>query len=313
MKTPHLKALRTLETVLRTGNFATAAKELNVTTAAVGQQIRSLEVHLNRALFDRRPTGAVPTAAAEAAGNRLTAAFEEISDLLEQLDARPDPARIAITMTRDIAEVWLPRELPDFLATVGEVDLRLDSRRDLVDWRKGEFDFAIRVMKNPPENLASVQLFKDRFAPVCTHDFARRYNLGPHTKTLEKVPIATWQLEADGRSWIEWESFSARFGVALGKNLGSQSIVTSGTTPGLAKGGLALVMSGIDGLELLMNGELILPFGPDSYLESGYSYYLLWSNERNLSTKQRAFRDWVTTRAESQGQRFDAWLDGMRT
>ena len=64
MKTSHLNALRALEAALRTGSFRSAADDLGVTTAAVGQQIRGLEEYVGRQLFIRKPSGAVPTEAA---------------------------------------------------------------------------------------------------------------------------------------------------------------------------------------------------------------------------------------------------------
>jgi len=46
--------LRAFETVLRTRNLTAAGRELEVTAAAVGQQIRTLENYLGRKLFERR-------------------------------------------------------------------------------------------------------------------------------------------------------------------------------------------------------------------------------------------------------------------
>jgi LysR family transcriptional regulator, glycine cleavage system transcriptional activator len=61
---PPLAWLRTFEASARLGSFAGAAKELNLTSAAVSQQIRSLEAHLGFALFDRLARGIAPTALA---------------------------------------------------------------------------------------------------------------------------------------------------------------------------------------------------------------------------------------------------------
>lgn len=61
---PPLAWLRTFEASARLGSFAGAAKELNLTSAAVSQQIRSLEAHLGFALFERLARGIAPTALA---------------------------------------------------------------------------------------------------------------------------------------------------------------------------------------------------------------------------------------------------------
>jgi LysR family glycine cleavage system transcriptional activator len=61
---PPLAWLRSFEASARLGSFAGAAKELNLTSAAVSQQIRSLEAHFGFALFERLARGISPTALA---------------------------------------------------------------------------------------------------------------------------------------------------------------------------------------------------------------------------------------------------------
>ena len=79
MRTSHLGALRALEAALRTGSFRSAADDLGVTTAAVGQQIRGLEEFVGCQLFVRKPSGAMPTEAAIGVASELTAGFGSIS------------------------------------------------------------------------------------------------------------------------------------------------------------------------------------------------------------------------------------------
>ena len=50
---PSLKALRAFEAAARHGSFSEAARELNVTHAAISHQIRALEEELGAALFHR--------------------------------------------------------------------------------------------------------------------------------------------------------------------------------------------------------------------------------------------------------------------
>ena len=59
MRLAHLNGLKALEATLRLGSLTGAAKDLGVTPAAVGQQIRTLELYLGVALF-RRTRRAAP-------------------------------------------------------------------------------------------------------------------------------------------------------------------------------------------------------------------------------------------------------------
>ena len=59
---PPLNALRCFEVAARHESFTKAARELFVTPAAVGQQVRQLEAILGHALFRRENRRLVPTA-----------------------------------------------------------------------------------------------------------------------------------------------------------------------------------------------------------------------------------------------------------
>lgn len=61
MKTPvYLNALRAFEASARHQSFSAAAIELNVTPAAVGQLVKSLEDYLGITLFQRSTGGKSP-------------------------------------------------------------------------------------------------------------------------------------------------------------------------------------------------------------------------------------------------------------
>lgn len=59
-----IAAFQTLDAVLKTGSFARAAKEMNVTASAVSMQMKQLEQYLGKQLFDRSGLQVRPTAAA---------------------------------------------------------------------------------------------------------------------------------------------------------------------------------------------------------------------------------------------------------
>lgn len=56
-KLPPLNALRAFEASARLGSFTKAADELNVTQAAISQQVKILEHHLRTELFVREAKG----------------------------------------------------------------------------------------------------------------------------------------------------------------------------------------------------------------------------------------------------------------
>ena len=81
---PHLplNALRAFESSARHLSFTRAALELNVTQAAVSQQVRMLEEQLGTALFKRLPRGLGMTDESRALLPVLTDAFSRIEGVL---------------------------------------------------------------------------------------------------------------------------------------------------------------------------------------------------------------------------------------
>ena len=51
---PHLNGIKAFEAAARSGSFAAAAAEMNVTAAAVSRMVHVLEARLGVTLFERR-------------------------------------------------------------------------------------------------------------------------------------------------------------------------------------------------------------------------------------------------------------------
>lgn len=75
------RLLRTFVTLAATGSFTAAARALHLAQSTVTVQIRTLEKELGTPLFDRMPSGTVPTRA----GARLLEGAEEVLDAMARL------------------------------------------------------------------------------------------------------------------------------------------------------------------------------------------------------------------------------------
>ena len=110
---PSLTALRAFEAAARLQSFSLAARELNVTHAAVAQQVRGLEDHLGRELLFRAGRGL----ALSPEGIRLAAALAEgfgaIAKGLAEVQAAT-PGALRVTLTAAFAANWLMPRLGRF-------------------------------------------------------------------------------------------------------------------------------------------------------------------------------------------------------
>ena len=307
MRTPHLNGLRAFETALRTRNLTAAGRELGVTAAAVGQQIRTLEGYLGRKLFERRPTGVVPTAAALRVQDRLTAGMSILSDVVVQLSSVQD--RVAVTLPESFAENWLTLRLSDFYRDNAGVDLRLDSTNRQVDLFQEDFDFAIRYSALPEDNLTSIKLFDDSVLPVCTPDFAAEYGLSPGTLVLADAPLIHLVDRTPDPDWVDWPRWADTFSVDLGDLPRGPTFSRFNSGLRAAVAGQGLVLCGIvEAFHAIEQGQLVVPFGFERRCQASYRYWLVHVEGRHLSRVQRKFVAWIEKVAKAFQHDLDAWI-----
>jgi DNA-binding transcriptional LysR family regulator len=112
----HLRILRYVDEVARTGSIRKAADHLNVTASAVNRRIMDLEEELGAALFERRPRGVRLTAAGEVFVHYLReqdGGVERMKSQIEDLKGlRRGTVRIACSQA--LALDFLPREIAEF-------------------------------------------------------------------------------------------------------------------------------------------------------------------------------------------------------
>src|SRR2546421_537266 len=124
---PSLNGLRAFEAAARHGGFVGAANELNVTQAAVSRMVRLLEERLGFSLFDRRPNGLSLTAQGKALQPGLTAAFDAIAGLAEQVAAMRNTPVLTLGVGPSFAVRWLIPRLAGFNRTHPEIEVRLST------------------------------------------------------------------------------------------------------------------------------------------------------------------------------------------
>jgi len=141
---PSLNSLKAFAVVAETKNLSAAGRELNVTHAAISQQIRSLEAFLGLQLVVREGRGVALTPEGERLFEGLSRGFdtirETVDDLLQDDVARP----LNITMTPSFAISWLMPRINDFRLKHPDVELMLNPSAEVVEFRPGGIDLAIR-------------------------------------------------------------------------------------------------------------------------------------------------------------------------
>ena len=141
---PPLAALRAFAALAETGSVTAAGAALNVSHAAVSQQVRALETRLGITLVTRDGRRAGLTADGARLAATLTPAFAAIGRAVEELTGADATRPLQITTTPALAASWLLPRLAAFRLARPEIELMLHPTAQLNDLAPGGVDLAIR-------------------------------------------------------------------------------------------------------------------------------------------------------------------------
>ena len=141
---PPLAALRAFAAYAEAGNVSDAGARLNVSHAAISQQIRALEGFLGTTLLDRSGRKAELTEdglrLARAVETGFGAIWTEIEEMTGAGQARP----VVVSATPSMASSWLLPRLAGFRAAHPGIDLMIDASAEVKPLRPGGIDVALR-------------------------------------------------------------------------------------------------------------------------------------------------------------------------
>lgn len=141
---PPLAALRAFAAWSDTGSMTVAGRRLNVSHAAISQQVRALEGHLGLALVDRSTAPPRLTADGVRLADALRAGFGGMARTIAELTGADAGRPLQITTSPSFAGAWLLPRLPLFRALHPEISLMLDPATELRALTSGGIDLAIR-------------------------------------------------------------------------------------------------------------------------------------------------------------------------
>ncbi|BAN27760.1 transcriptional regulator LysR family (plasmid) [Caballeronia insecticola] len=284
---PHLplNALRAFEASARHLSFTRAAQELNVTQAAVSQQVRALEERLGTPLFRRLPRGLGVTDEGRALLPVLSDAFGRIEAVLKQFEGGHFHEVLTVGVVGTFAVGWLMPRLKAFRETHPFVELRLLTHNNLVDPASEGLDFAIRFGAGMWPATHNALLLDAPLAALCAPEIARR--LGTPADLANEVLLRSYRAD----DWIDWlDAAGLNAWTMNGPVFDSSRLMVEAAVQGA---GVALAPPRMFVREL-QAGLLVRPF--DIEVKTG-SYWLTCLKSRQVSPGMRLFRDWIIAEA----------------
>lgn len=197
---PSLGALRAFAALAETGGFTAAGALLNVSHAAVSQQVRALEERLGTTLVLRggRKIELTPEGARLAAA--LDTAFLGIRRAVDELTGATANRPLRVTLTAGFAHAWLMPRLSEFLHENPGIEIMLSPTADLVELGAGGVDLAIRYGRGGWSGLDAELLAPSNFVIVGAPSLVRG-QLFDRAEDLLDLP---WLEEIGNAEMLTW-------------------------------------------------------------------------------------------------------------
>ncbi len=185
---PSLASLRSFEASARLESFSKAAQELNLTQAAISQQVRLLEDRIGGELF-RREARHVKLTELGRLYHRLTVgALREMEGAFETARALARPNALVVKTTPTFASYWLLPRLSSFQRAWPMASLTVTAVESPLGQFDGVGDVAITTGQDQWQGFLTTKLFDIDLVAVASPAVARRTDLGRflagHTDTI---------------------------------------------------------------------------------------------------------------------------------
>ena len=277
-----LNGIKAFEAAARSGSFAAAGAELNVSAAAVSRMVHLLEERLGLALFERKANRLVMTAAGRAYQSGLTPIFDALASLTAQVTAPASVRVLTIGVGPTFAMRWLIPRLADFQREQPDIEVRITTGGAAApfgdDWSCG-----IKLGDGAWTDLVAEPLFAADLLPVCAPRLAAQLKRPGDLRGPSLLRVA--HSPEDWPAWL--------------KAAGVPRLTARGTE--FQYYGQAL-QAALDGLGIAMGirpyidddlaaGRLVAPFALS--VPKGMRWYLVY---RPFQAEQRdfaAFRRWI--------------------
>lgn len=285
--------MRAFEAAARHLSFSRAAEELNVTRAAISQQVALLEEQLGTRLFIRLNRALRLTAAGEACLPAFQQAFDLLASGVERALVEEVRGSLVVTCAPSLASRWLVPRLDGFAARLPEVDVRLEAQYELPDFHNDEADVALHFGGDTyAEELHADRLFPVAIVPLCSPKLCRGKGALKRPADLARFRLLhddALAQDPDGPGWASWlEAFGVE---GVDASRGTRFSHTMHALEAAAEGqGVLLAIDRLAAPDVAA-GRLVVPFDLRQPLRAGYA--LVTPRGWLGRPKVRAFRDWL--------------------
>jgi len=287
MRLPHVTWLKAFEAAARHSSFSDAACELNLTPAAVSQQIRLLEQHLGASLFRRLPRGVALTDIGQAYALPVRKSFSDMQSATEGLFTVRRQRKVRIRASISYGTLILAPKLKAFHDLHPDIEVSLSTAVWSDRMQDEPIDVDIRFGNGDWDEPEVWKLGDEVATLVCHPDHARAY--GPELRIRDM--LAAGVVPVIG-SEVEWRRLSDRYGLDMPEpriwlTADSSIIALQTITAGF---GTALITESFT-KPFIDRGDLVAI--NDYRLPVREAFYLVMRGTATDREEIKTFRDWL--------------------
>ena len=195
---PSLNWLRIFEAAARTESFAAAAKELNMSTPAISQQIKALETHLKTPLFLRHAHAVELTPTARAYLPSVQHAIDAVETKTESIFGKPRQETLYVQSVLLFASGILAPRLQGFRDLHPNINLHLTTGNEVHEFRDQYADLQIGFGAPAHYGLQGELLLRESLFPVAVPEIAHRI-----TKPVDLLSYPLVDVSSHRSSWMQ--------------------------------------------------------------------------------------------------------------
>ena len=283
-----LGALRVFEAVATRLSFSAAADALNVTPAAVSQQIKMLEDYLQLALFRRNGRRVEVTGEGLQLLPGVRSGLEDLQLALQQVKQNRRGGPLQISLLASFLQIWLLPRIRAFRRQHPDVLLRFHTSRELVDFSRAAIHVAIRFGRGDYPNLHVEKLLDDWLVPVAHPALIKQFGMLDREADLDGLPL----LDSDEEPWQIWRQADVqRAWQSRAPNIDDSAGLLAAAEEGLgyALARWTIVARSLEKGTLRIAGKEVLPYNS--------AYYFVCPEPYLAMPKVVQFRDWLVAAA----------------
>ncbi|SLN39145.1 LysR family transcriptional regulator [Ruegeria meonggei] len=281
---PSLNWLRVFEAAARTESFARAATQLNMSAAAVSQQVRALETRLGTPLFHRHAHAVTLTETGRAYLPSVQQSLLMLETATTGLFGETREQRLYVQSVLLFAHGVLAGGLPAFQQAHPQVNLSMSTGNLVSDFANRFTDLQI-VFGNPTlYGTEGDELLTERLYPVAPSEIAAQIRQPQDLFNFPLIEVSTHRA-----SWphlfetLRLPPGRARYFFADNSLMAAE----------LSASGGGVVLARAPASDRIMTLSGLVPCLPGIEVAGQEAYHLIYPSRAALRPPARAFRDWL--------------------